>query len=331
MEKRVITLGEVLMRLTTATNERFEQSNTYKVHFGGTEANVSISLAQWNVSATHITSFPNHSIGKTACNYLKKSGVDTNNIKFNDGRMGLYFLENGVMQRSSKIIYDRFDSSFSKLNPTIFNWDEILKDVDWFHWTGITPAISESAAQLCLDALTSAQKLGITVSGDINYRRNLWQYGKSPLEIMPELISKTNVIVGGLTDFENCLDISANNFEEGCKKVQQKYTTVHTLSNTQREILSASQNKLSAILWRNNKYNVSKTYTMENIVDRIGGGDAFMAGLIYGLMHKEEDDALEFAVASAVLKHGILGDANLVSVEEIEQLVQGDNIGRLLR
>ncbi|WP_298541859.1 sugar kinase [uncultured Aquimarina sp.] len=331
MKKRVVTLGEVLMRLTTASNERFEQSDSYAVHFGGAEANVAISLAQWNISAAHITSFPYNPIGKAAFNYLKKNGVDTKYTKFDDGRMGLYFLENGVMQRSSKIIYDRYDSSFSKLDPTLFNWDNILKNADWFHWTGITPAISESAAQICLEALTVAQKLGITVSGDINYRRNLWQYGKSPLEIMPNLINKSNVIVGGLTDFENCLGISANNFEEGCKKVQQRYPTVHTISNTHREIISATYNKLSGVLWTNEELKVSKVYDMENIVDRIGGGDAFMAGLIYGLLHKNDQDVIEFAVASSVLKHSILGDANLVSLEEVAQLLQGDNIGRLLR
>ncbi|WP_378181258.1 PfkB family carbohydrate kinase [Aquimarina sp. SS2-1] len=331
MSKKVVTFGEVLMRLTTASNERFEQTNNYTVHFGGTEANVAIALAQWDVITTHITAFPDHAIGKAAYNYLRKHRVHTEYTKFNIGRMGLYFLENGVMQRSSKIIYDRFDSVFSKLDPAAFDWDEILKDVDWFHWTGITPAISASTAKICLDALTIAQDLGITVSGDINYRRNLWQYGKSPLEIMPDLINKTNVVIGGLTDFENCLDISADSYEEGCKKVQHKYTTVHTLSNTQREIISASHNRLSAVLYKNKSLYTSKTYTMENIIDRIGGGDAFMAGLIYGMLHKNDQDALEFAVASSVLKHGIPGDANLVSVEEVEQLLQGDNIGRLLR
>ncbi|WP_299258424.1 sugar kinase [uncultured Aquimarina sp.] len=331
MHKRVVTLGEVLMRLTTTSNDRFEQSDTYAVHFGGAEANVAISLANWNISTAHITAFPDHTIGKAAFSYLRKHGVDTDYIKLSDGRMGLYFLENGVMQRSSKIIYDRFDSVFSKLDPALFNWDEILEGTDWFHWTGITPAISASAAQLCLDAVSSAQKLGITISGDINYRRNLWQYRKSPLEIMPELINKSNVIIGGLTDFENCLGISAKSYEEGCKKVQQKYPSVHTLSNTHREIISATYNKLSAILWKNEKLQLSKIYDMENIVDRIGGGDAFMAGLIYGLLHQEDKEALEFAVASSVLKHGILGDSNLVSVEEVKQLVQGDNTGRLLR
>ncbi|MFD2563906.1 PfkB family carbohydrate kinase [Aquimarina rubra] len=331
MKKRVVTLGEVLMRLTTASNERFEQSDSYAVHFGGAEANVAISLAKWNVSTANITAFPDHTIGKAAFNYLRKYGVNTDYIKFSDGRMGLYFLENGVMQRSSKIIYDRFDSAFSKLDPTAFNWDEILENADWFHWTGITPAISASASQICLDALTAAQKLGITVSGDINYRRNLWQYGKSPLEIMPDLISKSNVIVGGLTDFENCLDIRANSYEEGCRKVQQKFPTAHTFSTTQRKIISASHNKLSAVLYKNESLHVSKSYDMENIVDRIGGGDAFMAGLIYGILHKGDQGALEFAVASSVLKHGIPGDANLVSLEEVEQLLKGNDIGRLLR
>ncbi|MBW1296201.1 sugar kinase [Aquimarina litoralis] len=331
MKKRVVTLGEVLMRLTTALNERFEQSNSYNIHFGGTEANVALSLARWDVTTCHISGFPDNAIGKTACAYLKKSGVHTDYIKFTEGRMGLYFLENGVMQRSSKIIYDRFHSAFSQLDPSLFNWNEILKDANWFHWTGITPAISASAAQICLDAITAAQKLGITISSDINYRRNLWQYGKSPLDIMPDLISKSNVIVGGLTDFKNCLNILEDSFQEACKKIQKQYPNIHTISNTSREIISASHNKLSAVLWKNNTLYNSQTYDMQSIVDRIGGGDAFMAGLIYGLMHKENTEALEFALASSVLKHGITGDANLVSVEEVEQIVNGNNIGRLLR
>lgn len=331
MGKRVVTLGEVLMRLTTASHERFEQSNSYNIHFGGTEANVAASLARWDVSTYHTTGFPDNAIGKAACAYLKKSGIHTDHIKFTEGRMGLYFLEHGVMQRSSKIIYDRFHSSFSQLDPSLFNWNEILKDADWFHWTGITPAISASAAQICLDAITTAQELGITISSDINYRRNLWQYGKSPLDIMPDLISKSNVIVGGLTDFKNCLNIIADDFEDASKKIQKQYPNIHTISNTCREIISATHNKLSAVLWNNNTLHTSQTYDMQSIVDRIGGGDAFMAGLIYGLIHKENTEALEFALASSVLKHGITGDANLVSVEEVEQIINGNNIGRLLR
>lgn len=319
------------MRLTTAPHERFEQSNSYNIHFGGTEANVAASLARWDVSTCHITGFPNNAIGKAAYAYLKKSGIHTDYIQFSEGRIGLYFLENGVMQRSSKIIYDRFHSAFSQLDPSLFNWNEILKDVDWFHWTGITPAISTSAAQICLDAITTAQELGITVSSDINYRRNLWQYGKSPLDVMPNLIDKSNVIVGGLTDFKNCLNIIADDFEDACKKIQKQYPIIHTISNTSREIISASHNKLSAILWKKNTLYSSQVYDMQSIVDRIGGGDAFMAGLIYGLMHKNDTEALEFALASSVLKHGITGDANLVSIEEVEELIDGSNIGRLLR
>ncbi|UZO81574.1 sugar kinase [Aquimarina sp. ERC-38] len=331
MNKRIITLGEVLMRLTTPVSERFLQAQNYNIYFGGAEANVSVALANWGVSTAHVTSFPAHDIGRAATNYLKQHGVDTSFVYTNEGRMGLYFLENGVMQRSSKIIYDRFDSSFSKLDPATIDWDLVFKDADWFHWTGITPAASATAAQICLDALKAAEKKGITVSGDINYRRNLWQYGKQPLDIMPELVSRTHVIIAGLTDFENCMDIISDDFTDACQKAIQAFPSIETIANTHRESVSASHNRLTGMLYKNGKLLTSKTYDISHIVDRIGGGDSFMSGLIYGLMNKNDQDALEFAVAASVLKHSIIGDANLTSIEEVEQLTHGVNIGKLLR
>lgn len=331
MNKRVITLGEIMMRLTTPTYERFLQADQYNIYFGGAEANVAIALSNWGVSTAHVSSFPPHDIGKAATNYLRKHGVDTSFIYTNKGRMGLYFLENGVMQRSSKIIYDRFDSSFANLDPSVIKWDAVFKNVDWFHWTGITPAISATAAQICLDALKAAEKKGITVSGDVNYRRNLWQYGKQPLDIMPELINRTHVIIAGLTDFENCMNIKSDNFEEACEIALNKYPSIESVANTIRESVSASHNRLTGVLYKDQKLITSKTYEVSHIVDRIGGGDSFMSGLIYGLMNKNDQEALEFAMAASVLKHSIVGDANLVSIEEVEQLANGVNVGKLLR
>lgn len=331
MKKRVVTFGEILTRLTTHNYERFTQASNFQVDYGGTEANVALALSNWGVSTTHVTALPNNDLGKSAYNYLRQYGVNTKHVLFNEGRMGLYFLESGAMQRPSKIIYDRFDSAFANINQKLIDWDNILEGVDWLHWTGITAAISSNAAQMCLDALTAAQKKGITVSGDINYRRNLWQYGKTPLEIMPALIEKTTVIVSGLVDFENCLGINKQDYIKTCEAVAAKYSSVKKITNTNRETINSSHNKLSGILWDQGSLFESSLYDMTHIVDRIGGGDAYMAGLIYGLLHKNNTDALEFAVASSVLKHSIPGDANLVSLEEVEQLAAGKNIGKLLR
>jgi len=331
MKKRVVTLGEIMMRLSTPGHERFINSNTYNVVYGGAEANVAISLANWGVSAAHVTAFPKHDIGKAAQQYLRFAGVDTSYIYFEDGRMGLYFLENGAMQRSSKIIYDRFDSVFANFDSKKIDWEKVFDGADWFHWTGITPAISASAAQLCQDAVNAASKLGVKISGDINYRRNLWQYGKQPLDIMPDLIDKTDLIIAGLTDFENCMGIYESDYISACKKAQEKCPSIKYISTTYRDSISASHNKLSGVLWNGKELLESQTFDMTHIVDRVGGGDAYMAGLIYGLLGSSDQEALEFAVAASVLKHSIPGDANFVSVEEVEQLVKGENVGKLLR
>ncbi|WP_194776552.1 sugar kinase [Pararhodonellum marinum] len=331
MGKKVITLGEVMMRLSTPSHERFLQTDCYQVVYGGAEANVAVALALWGVHAIHVTAMPDHDIGHAASRYLRQTGVDTSQVYFKEGRMGLYFLENGTMQRASKIIYDRFDAAFSHFEGNEVDWNRVFDGADWFHWTGITPALSEKAAKLTLSALKAAQKNGVKVSADINYRRNLWQYGKSPLEVMPELIEYSNVLVAGLTDFENCMDIHEKTYEKACETAQQLNSQITHVTTTHRDAVSASHNALSAVLWENGKLIRSKSYEMTHIVDRIGGGDAYMAGLIYGLLHLHSQEALEFAVASSVLKHSIPGDANLVSLQEVEALVKGENVGKLLR
>ncbi|WP_373523070.1 PfkB family carbohydrate kinase [Aquiflexum sp.] len=331
MNKKVVTMGDVMMRLSTPGNERFLQANSYNIVFGGAEANVAVSLAQFGVNAAHITAFPANDIGKTAAAYFRKAGVDTTFISFQEGRMGLYFLENGSMQRASKIIYDRFDSAFANFSGEEIDWDLVFDGADWFHWTGITPALSQKAADLCLTALKKANQKGIMVSGDINYRRNLWQFGKGPLEIMPELIRYTHVIVAGLSDFENCMDIQANDFLEACHLAKKDFPQIKYITKTKRESLSANHNTLKGSLWNGIEILKSKIYDMPQIVDRVGGGDAYIAGLIYGLLHFPDQVALEFATAASVLKHSIPGDANFVTVEEVNDLVKGENVGKLLR
>lgn len=331
MSRKIITIGEIMMRLSTPGNERFLQANSYNQVFGGAEANVAVSLAQWDLEAYHMTVFPDHDLGKAAMRYLKQVGVKTDWVFFGPGRLGLYFLENGAMQRPSKIIYDRFDSAFSEFEGKNLEWDRIFEGVDCFHWSGITPALSQKAAEMLLEALKSAKRKGVLVTGDINYRRNLWQYGKSPLEIMPELIRHTHVIVAGLTDFENCMDIRASDYEEACIQAKKDFPLIKYITTTERNSISASHNQLEGCLWNGKELLKSKNYDMTDIVDRIGGGDAYMAGLIYGLLHLSDQDAVEFATAASVLKHSIPGDANLVSKDEVLALMKGKNVGRLLR
>lgn len=330
--KKVISLGDVMMRLSTPEHARFVQAENFQVRYAGSEANVTAALAGWGIPSAHITRFPENDFGRAATEALRKCGVDTSHIVYGPERLGVYFLENGSMQRASRIIYDRFDSAFSFIQPGMIDWDTIMQNASWFHWSGITPALSQGAADVCLQAIESARKHHVPVSGDINYRRNLWQYGKQPTEIMPALISMSDMIVGGVTDFENCLGISVKDFESACKAVMKTNPSVKKIATTTRESISSSHNKISALLFTGKSVLQSKTYDLTHIVDRVGAGDAFMAGLIYGWLNSKPDaDSLEFATASCALKHSIEGDVNLCSVEEIEALVRDENVGKLLR
>lgn len=330
--KKVVTFGEVMMRLSTSSFSRFTQATHFGVLFAGSEANVAASLSLFEVPAAHVTRFPTNDFGKAAVQSLNKYGVQTNHIIYGDERMGVYFLENGAMQRSSKIIYDRFDSAFAHIKKGMIDWEEVFTNAGWFHWTNITPAISQGAADVCMEALLAARKKGITISGDINYRRNLWQYGKSADQVMPALIEHTDIIIGGAMDIENSLGIKASSYEKACEQVMKKCLAVKKISTTHRESISSSHNKISAQLWNGKKLLNSKEFDLTHIVDRVGAGDAYMAGLIYGwLSGKNDQDTLEFAIAASALKHGIEGDVNLSTVDEVETLVKGENIGKLLR
>lgn len=330
-KKKIVTIGEVMMRLSTVEKERFVQADTLKVVYGGSEANVCVSLAQFGLEAYHVTAFPAHDLGQAASNYLRQFGVKTDYVLEGEGRLGLYFLEEGAMQRAPTVIYDRFDNAFAHLDPARLDWEEILDGADWFHWSGITPALSQNAADMTLDALKVAKSKGVMVSGDINYRRNLWQYGKGPLDVMPELVRYTDVMVAGLSDFENCLDIQLDDFEEACRKAKEDFPQIKYITKTNRASISASHNKLRGFLWNGKETVKSRRFDMPNIVDRVGGGDAFMAGLIYGLLHFEDQKAIAFATAASVLKHSIPGDANLVHVDEVLEIVKGKNIGKIKR
>jgi 2-dehydro-3-deoxygluconokinase len=332
MEKRVITFGEIMMRLSTPGFARFTQASQFNVLYAGSEANVASSLAILGVPSAHVTRFPDHDLGRAATQALLRYGVDTRYIVYGEGRIGVYFLENGSMQRASRIVYDRFDSAFAHIKPGMIDWDAIMKDASWFHWTGITPAISQGAADVCLEALQSARKHNVTISGDINYRRNLWQYGKSARDVMPPMIAMTDVVIAGVTDMENCMGVTGDSYEAACKAFQKANPATKYISSTIRDSVSSSHNRLTGLLWNGKELLHSREYEMTHIVDRVGGGDAFMAGLVYGLMKKKTDkQTIEFATAASVLKHAIEGDANLSTVDEVEALVKGENIGKLLR
>jgi len=332
MSKRVITIGEIMMRLSTPGFSRFLQAEQFDVLYAGSEANVAVSLVCLGMEAEHITRFPENDLGKAAVQQLQKHGVCTDHIVYGDERLGVYFLENGSMQRPSRIVYDRFDSAFAHIKPGMIDWDTIMKEASWFHWTGITAAISQGAADVCAEAIRSARKHHVTVSGDINYRRNLWQYGKTAREVMPALIESTDVIVAGITDMENCVGVTGKDFSSACQQFMKTYPNTKRISTTLRDSVSSSHNRLKGILWNGKELVESREYEMTHIVDRVGGGDAFMAGLIYGLIRQMTDQqTIEFAVAASVLKHSIEGDVNLSTAEEVETLVKGENIGKLLR
>lgn len=330
--KGVVTFGEVMMRLSCPGHGRLRQARSFDVLYVGSEASVASSLALSGVPAAHVTCLPDDDLGAAAAGTLAHYSVDTSHIVFRKGRIGVFFLEYGASIRAPKIIYDRFESVFARLDPGEFDWNSILRNARWFHWSGITPAISAEAAQACLQAVRTASSMGITVSGDINYRRNLWQYGKSPREIMPELIRHSNVLVAGITDFENCLGIARETWEETCRRVVSEYPNVSRVIATSRKTLTASHNILSGMLWDGRRKLATREFDLQPIVDRVGAGDAFMAGFIFAsIAGKSDQEIIDYATAAGAMKHTIEGDVNVASVKEITALLEGDNIGKLLR
>ena len=321
-----------MMRLTAPGHQRFAQASGLDITYGGGEANVSAALAQMGMPAAHVTVFPDNELGKAAAAFFQKTGIDTTHIQYNTGRLGLYFMEIGAGIRPSRIVYDRYDSAFARLQPSAFDWDNILCGANWFHWTGITPAVSASAAETCAEAIQTARRLGLTVSADVNYRRVLWQYGKKACEIMPELVEGCDIIVCTVGDAADIFGIYADGFQDMAQQMKQRFPNLKQIIATRRDTLSASHNRLTGLCYDGTQLIESTTFDLNPIVDRIGGGDAFMAGYIYGMIqYKDTQRALTFATAAAALKHMVEGDFNLVSVAEVEQVVQGDVSGRLMR
>ena len=340
---RIVTLGEIMLRLKSPALERFFQSPSLEATFGGGEANVAVSLANYGMDAAFVTALPNNAIGEACLRDVRSFGVDVSNIKMMDGRMGIYFLETGSNQRPSKVVYDRADSCIAKAPVDTFDWKKIFDGATWFHITGITPAISESAKELSLESVKEAKKRGITVSCDLNYRKNLWKYGVRAAEVMREIAKYVDVAIANEEDVQKSLEITVDvNVESGeldrskykalGDKVLAEYPNMKMIAITLRESKSADWNGWAACLNDGEKFYESKRYEIRDIVDRVGGGDSFAGGLIYGLNNYDcKQSALEFAVAASCLKHSILGDFNRVGVSDVEKLMGGDGTGRVQR
>ncbi|GAB3993794.1 sugar kinase [Spirosoma daeguense] len=329
---KIVTFGEVMLRLSPPGVERFTQTNSLTMHFGGTEANVAVSMAQFGFQATHVTRFPDHTLGKAAAGYLRKYGVDTQHVRYGDGRLGLYFLETGAGSRASQIIYDRVDSAFARIQPSDIDWEPILQGADWFHWTGITPALSQGAADCLLAGIQTANRLGVPVSADIVYRSNLWQYGRRPQEIMPALTEGCTLILGSKGLFSDLYNVVGSTFQEAGRAMMQRFPNIRYVTDTKRNSVSASHNQLSAKIFDGNSVFKSRLYDIRPITDRIGTGDAYIAGLIYGLLtFNDLQRAVEFGAAASALKHTIPGDVNLTTIAEVETLASGDTSGKLKR
>jgi len=344
MSNKVVTFGEIMLRLSPTGYKRFGQADTFEVNFGGGEANVAVSLANYNIPVAFVSRIPTNDLGESCIRQLKGFGVNTTHLLRGGERIGIYFAEKGAVARPSKVIYDRAYSAFSELKPDMLDWNEILKDAGWFHWSGITPAVSESTAQTCLEAIRTANRLGVTVSCDLNYRKKLWKWGKQAIEVMPELVAGCDLVMGNEEDAQMCLGIKPgnSNVEKGqidpddyslvSQKIMEQFPRVKKVITTLRESVSANHNNWSGVIWNGSQLIKSKTYAITHIVDRVGGGDSFMGGLIYGMLHFGDDKkALDFAMAASALKHTIEGDFNRVTVEEVMSLVGGNVSGRVVR
>ena len=338
-----ICFGEIMLRLKSPAHQRLFQSPSLEATFGGGEANVAVSLANFGLDAAFVSALPDNAVGDAALSELRKFGVDTGYIRRTGDRIGIYFLETGATQRSSKVVYDRSGSSLSKSKPGDFNWNTIFNGAKWLHITGITPALSASAAALSLEAVTAASKAGLTISCDFNYRSKLWNYGKTPPEIMNELVRFIDI---GIANEEDCqkslgigVDIEVDNgkldtarYELLTSEVLKRFPHMSAIAITLRESHSADSNLWSACLRNENGFYSSRRYEITDIVDRVGGGDSFASGLIYGLENFDKPaQALDFAVAASCLKHSIPGDFNRVETDEVLHLMHGSGTGRVQR
>jgi 2-dehydro-3-deoxygluconokinase len=345
--KKVITFGEIMLRLAPPGFLRFSQASAFDVVYGGGESNVAVSLANYGIPVEFVSRLPKNDIGECAMMEMRKQGVGVEHIVYGGDRLGIYFLETGAVARGSKVIYDRAHSAIAEIEVGMIDWEKVFSGAGWFHWTGITPAISQGAADVCLEAVEAADAMGITISTDLNYRAKLWKYGVAPEKIMTKLTSYCDIILGNEEDAEKHFgiqpegldittqghDVTAEAFLSVCKQMMEKFPRASKVITTLRGSISASHNTWAGVLYDGKTMYQSPQYQITDIVDRVGGGDSFMGGLIYGLLTYPDDtqNALNFAVAASCLKHTIKGDANLVTVEEVKKLMGGDASGRVAR
>ena len=343
---KVVTFGEVMLRLSTPGYLRFSQAHQFDATFGGGEANVAVSLANYGVDSHFVTRFPKNEIADMCIAELRGLGVNLDGVVYGGNRVGIYYLETGAVARGSKVIYDRAHSAISEIQPGMVNWREVLKGADWFHWTGITPALSQGAADACHEAIMIANEMGVKVSCDLNFRKKLWQYGKSASEVMPELVSGCDLILGNEEDAEKEFGIKPEGFDAEktggeidqmafvnvCQQLMKRFPLCKKVAITLRGSINANHNTWGGVLYDGTALWQSRRYDITHIVDRVGGGDSFMGGLLYGLLsYSTDQEAVEFAAAASALKHTILGDYNRVTVAEVEGLIKGGGCGRVSR
>ncbi len=345
MLKKVVTFGEIMMRLSPPGHLRFGQARSLDVIYGGGESNVAVSLANYGIPASYVTRLPNNDLGQACIQFLRQYGVQVDSIVRGGDRLGIYFLEMGAVQRGSKVVYDRANSSLATIEVGMVDWKAAFTGAGWFHWTGITPAVSAGAAAVCLEAVRIAKEMGLTVSCDLNYRKKLWKWGKTAHKVMPELVSYCDVVIGNEEDADKVLGIKApqvdvtmgkveaEQYRAVCDEMATQFPNLKTIAITLRGSISASHNTWSAVMWNKGEFYTGPKYEITHIVDRVGGGDSFMGALIYALLTYTHDlqRVVDFAVAASCLKHSIFGDFNLVTVAEVEKLMQGDASGRVSR
>lgn len=343
---KVVTFGEIMVRLGAPGYLKLVQANQFDVCYAGAEANVAVSLANYGLDTDYITCLPDNPIAERCIMDLRGHKVGVDHIQRSGKRMGILYLETGSNARPSKVYYDREDSSIATVAPDSIDWKEILKDANWFHWTGITPALSANAAAECLKAIKTANELGVTVSCDINYRGNLWKYGKTAAEVMPEMVAGSDIILGNEEDCEKVFGIKPKDFDATktngnvdqssflsvCQQMMKRFPRCKKMVVTLRGAINANHNTWGGVLYNGKELLTSRRYDITDIVDRVGGGDSFMGGLIFGLLHyKDDNKALEFATAASCLKHTIKGDFNWSTIQEVENLMNGDTSGRVKR
>lgn len=338
---KVVTMGEILLRLSTKDYKKFMQADEFEACFGGSEANVAVSLAMFGMDSSYVTKVPDNPIGRSAVSALRKMNVDTSDVSYGGNRLGIYYMEKGSAVRPSNVVYDRAGSSMSTAEVSDFDFDKIFDEADWFHFSGITPAISENARVIVLEALKAAKRKGVTVSCDLNYRNKLWTVNQAK-QVMPQYMEYVDVIMGGREDARKMLGFTLSKeneddtpnleaYEKMFREMADKYQFQYVISSL-RQSHTSSYHDFSGCIYDGENFYTAKKYEISPMIDRVGGGDAFAAGIIFAILSgKETKDVIEFAVAASALKHTIPGDANLSSVEEIEHLIKGNGIGRVQR